>query len=252
MSLSAALTGRAPRLLHLAVPRGCSWRGSLDSLDELVIHEDNHLLVLFKPNGVLSQADLTRDPCLLSAAKHYLVRKYNKPGDAYLGLVHRLDRPCSGVMVFAKTSKAAARLSEAFRERKVIKKYLAIVEGAIAEEGRLMDHLQRHNHINKSVIRPDSSANTVESVLNYRVLRELGGETKSLLDVSLSTGRKHQIRTQFANQGHPIVDDMKYGSSGGFIRQHIALHAYLLSFHHPVSSKQVTKMKYDNGISFIE
>ena len=245
MTLAASLRARAEQLPHLAVPRGCSWRGKLSDIAGLVVHEDNHLLALFKPNGLLSQGDLTRDPCLLSTAKQYLVHKHNKPGDAYLGLVQRLDRPCSGVMVFAKTSKAAARLSEAFRERRVVKKYMAVVEGTGIEGRRLVDHLQGHHHLNKTVIRPDSSTNTVEGVLNYRVLREFGDESKSLLDVSLSTGRKHQIRTQFAHHGHPIVGDVKYGASGGFIRQHVALHAYLLSFYHPVSSKLVAEINHD-------
>ena len=233
MSVGGTLTTRA-------VPRGCSWQGSLASLAGLVVHEDNHLLALFKPGGVLSQADQTRDPCLLSAAKQFLVRKYSKRGDAYVGLVHRLDRPCSGVMVFAKTSKAAARLSEAFRERRVVKKYLAVVEGALAPEGRLEDRLQQHSRLNKAVVQPGVSTNAVEGVLKYRVLREFGEETKSLLDVSLSTGRKHQIRAQLAHHGHPIVGDLKYGSSVRFTHRHVALHAYLVSFHHPVSLKQVS------------
>ena len=229
----------SPPLPHPGVPRGCAWGGDLGRLDELVVLEDNHLLALFKPGGVLAQADRSQDVCLLGALKEHLIRKYSKPGDAFVGLVHRLDRPSSGVMLFGKTSKGSARLCEAFRERKVLKKYLVVVEGVIERDEQLQDYLLMHKSPNETLVSPVASSDTVEGILSYRVLRNLNGSSLSLLDVSLTTGRKHQIRSQLAHRGHPVVGDLKYGSKRKFVNRYIALHAYLMSFHHPVSHKQI-------------
>ena len=186
--------------------------------------------------------------------KEYLKTKYAKPGEVYLGLVHRLDRPCSGVLVFAKTSKAAARLSESFRERKVVKRYLCVVEGRLEGEGECADLFQKidgsrnqKSRLVKASQLSSSNTKAVEARLSYAVIQQLTwkdfkGERRegSLVEIVLGTGRKHQIRLQLANIGHPILGDLKYGAKEGFpLSRSICLHAYLLSFYHPTTQKQV-------------
>jgi 23S rRNA pseudouridine1911/1915/1917 synthase len=220
----------------------------LNDISKLVIYEDNHLLALFKPNGVLSQSDITSDLDLLTAAKEYLKIKYSKPGDAFLGLVHRLDRPCSGVMVFAKTSKASSRLCALFRERKIIKKYLAVVEGVVKHGIELDDHSLKHPNINKSIIRKSPSDGSQLSSLSLTPVCELQSEVQSprmIVTVDLATGRKHQIRAQLSHSGLPILGDRKYGSTQPWPhRRAIALHSYLLSFYHPITDEQVNCYDY--------
>ena len=207
-----------------------------------ILYEDNHILVVYKPEGVLSQADISKDIDLLTELKKYIKEKYNKPGDVYLGLVHRLDRNTSGVMVFARTSKAAERLSKQIKEHNGFnKKYLAVVEGKmnIGEEKELVNKLLKNEKENKSYVSKSSSA--LESRLKYHVLdtKEINSKYYSLLDIELFTGRHHQIRCQLSYIGHPIAGDTKYGAKmlGG---KAYNLSSYSLSFIHPTLKEEMT------------
>ncbi len=202
-----------------------------------VLLEDNHLLVLQKPFGMLSQGDPTGDLSLLDWGKAYLKERYQKPGQVYLGLVHRLDRPTGGVMVFARTSKAAARLSSQFRERQVKKTYLAVVEGEVEGEGRLTHYLARVGGKNLVRAFTEPRAQAKEAVLDYRALACAGGRT--LVQVVPLTGRRHQIRVQLRQLGHPIVGDVKYGKTQPLADRCIGLLAYRLELTHPVRKEPV-------------
>lgn len=214
-----------------------------------ILFEDNHLLVAVKPAGVLSQADITGEPDMLTILKKYLVESKNKPGEAYLGLLHRLDRPVSGIMVFAKTSKCASRLSAQIRERRVEKLYRAIVRGQPSDESRLHSFILKDEEKNQVTVlhgtHPDNSDRAKEAVLEYRKLGEAeragagGARTISLLEVHLHTGRSHQIRAQLADAGFPILGDRKYGPDDGYFRGDICLESYKLSFFHPVSGEKM-------------
>lgn len=210
--------------------------------DLKIVYEDNHLLVVVKPYDLPVQADESGDGDMLTLLKQYLVEKYNKPGDAYLGLVHRLDRPTGGVMVFAKTSKAAARLCEAIREGGVEKRYLAIVEGAPRYKAdKLTCHLKKFPDTNTVRVVPALSEGAKYAELDYKVLSQKQGA--ALVMVNLITGRAHQIRVQLANMGNPIVGDRKYGKSQG-VRCPLCLWACELRFAHPVSGKEMTFRVY--------
>ena len=164
-----------------------------------VLYEDNHILVVEKPINMLSQSDNTKDQDLLTLVKEYIKEKYHKPGNVYIGLVHRLDRPVGGIMVFAKTSKAAKRLSEEIRNHQMKKTYLAITEGLIEEDnGTYCDKILRLENGNSVVDR-----NGKEAVLDYQVLKRNKEKNKTLVKISLKTGRHHQIRVQFAYHKHP-------------------------------------------------
>lgn len=202
-----------------------------------VLYEDNHLLVVVKPPNLLSQGDATGDADLLTLLKDYIREKYSKPGDAYLGLVHRLDRPVGGVMVFAKTSKAAARLSEQIRDRKFGRGYVAVVEGhpePIA--GRLRSFLLKDTKKNLVQAVGPHVPGAQEAVLDYQVLDM--SKTQSLVRITLVTGRSHQIRVQMAASGHPLVGDMRYGVRTNQ-RQQIALWAERISFVHPTTKEKL-------------
>ena len=207
-----------------------------------VLFEDNHVIVCYKPQGVLSQADNTGDIDMLTLVKDYLKKRYNKPGNVYVGLVHRLDRMTSGVMVFAKTSKAAMRLSNDIASGEFFKEYLAVCEGNIEnfDETELVDYLEKDEKLNKSFI----SKNGKEARLKYKVVTNSNG--KSLVKVKLITGRHHQIRVQMSNIGHPLYGDIKYGSKH---KENLALQAYKLSFYQPVTRELLTfsKISY-NGV----
>ena len=197
-----------------------------------VIYMDNHLLVVRKPAGVLVQGDRTGDRSLLESGRAHVKAAFNKPGDAFLGLVHRLDRPTSGVMVFARTSKAAARLSEQFRAHSIGKIYWALVEGKTSREGRMTDLLLREGR--SSTV----SANGREAVLEFRRLRFDRGI--SWVEVRPKTGRHHQIRVQFARRGHPVLGDLRYGARIGFPEKSLALHARALTLSHPTRREEMT------------
>jgi 23S rRNA pseudouridine1911/1915/1917 synthase len=202
-----------------------------------ILYEDNHLLCVFKPGGLLVQGDRTGDTTALELAKRYIKEKYGKPGNVFLGLVHRIDRPASGVVVFARTSKAASRLSREFHDRKVKKTYLAVVWGRIAEDqGELVSYIERA-HL-RSRVADGPSASAKQAVLHFTVLARR--EDLTLVEVSPATGRHHQIRLQFARAGHPVVGDLKYGATAPLPDKTIALHATSLTFEHPVREEPVT------------
>lgn len=199
-----------------------------------VIYEDNHVIVVEKPCNVPSQADKTGDADMLTLVKAYIKEKYQKPGDVYLGLVHRLDRPVGGIMVFARTSKAASRLSEAIRINDFSKKYLAVVEGKLQEKsGVLEDYLYKNEALNKSLVVSKEKKGAKLARLSYEVVEEC--EDMSLVKINLETGRHHQIRVQFSHAGHPLIGDQKYGKSAPGVQ--IALWAYELEFKHPVKEE---------------
>ncbi len=205
-------------------------------MDLSVIYEDNHIIVVKKPPMILSQGDGTGDPDMLSYVKEYIKVKYSKPGNVYAGLVHRLDRPVGGVMVFARTSKAASRLSEQIRNDEFIKEYAAVVHGEPERQGVFEDWLVRDAASNNTGIARKDAPGAKCARLEYKVIRSMGGLSE--VRILLLTGRHHQIRVQFASRGFPIFGDIRYGDpleKGG-----IALFAYRLSFVHPVSKERLS------------
>ena len=204
-----------------------------------VLYEDNHIIVVVKPENILSQGDNTGDISMVEIVKEYLKKKYNKPGNVYLGLVHRLDRPVGGIMVFAKTSKAAARLSKSFQNHKIVKKYLAIIHGRMEPSGKLVDKIERLSNGNSIV-----SENGKEAILNYEELNYSKENDCSLISIDLETGRHHQIRVQFASRGHYLLGDQRYGVED---KEQICLFCYYLSFEHPVTHEElIFKEKPEN------
>jgi 23S rRNA pseudouridine1911/1915/1917 synthase len=208
-----------------------------------ILFEDNHCLVVNKPAGVLSQAAAFGDPCLVSWAGDYLKARYHKPGRVYIGLVHRLDRPTSGAVVLARTSKAAGRLSSQFRSGKVAKTYWAIVEGQPEPpEGQWDDILQKNRRLNRVRLVADPSRYGQVSRVNYRVVKCGGGLCK--LELHPATGRSHQLRAQLAGRGLPILGDRKYGAEqllmGEDGHRRIALHARELTFAHPTREELIS------------
>lgn len=197
-----------------------------------IVYEDNHLLVVEKPINMPVQEDDSKDPDLLNELKRYLKQKYSKPGNVYLGLVHRLDRPVGGVMVFAKTSKAASRLSDQVRTHKLEKKYYAVVCGK-ANGGKLVDKLLKNPKTNTTVVSDEGK----ESSLSYSLVSYRSG--LSLVDIKLETGRSHQIRVQFSSRNLPLYGDQRYNVDSKKGEQ-IALFAYSLSFYHPVTKEKMT------------
>ena len=202
-----------------------------------IIYEDNHLLGVLKPAGLLVQGDRTGDRTALDLARDYLREKYRKPGKVFLGLVHRIDRPVSGVVVFARTSKAASRLARAFHDRCVVKRYLAVVEGRMpAVEDVLEGYIARDHNRSKLVLADARDAKAAR--MTYREVRVQGG--LSLVEVTPQTGRHHQIRVQLAAEGAPVVGDIKYGASEPLPDRAIALHSLRMDFPHPVRDETVT------------
>lgn len=201
-----------------------------------VLYEDNHLLGVFKAGGVLVQGDSTRDATLMDAVKAYLKKKYEKPGNVYLGLVHRLDRPVSGVVLYARTSKAASRLTREFAERRVEKVYLAVTIGSPArDEGDLVSFIERVHRRARTA--ESESDRAKEAVLSYRVLARRSG--LCLVELRPRTGRHHQIRLQLADAGCPVAGDVKYGAPEAFADRTIALHAGVLVVKHPTKDETV-------------
>jgi 23S rRNA pseudouridine1911/1915/1917 synthase len=200
--------------------------------DIKILFEDNQLLVAVKPPNLLSQGDSTGDEDILTILKNDLKLRYNKPGNVYLGLVHRLDRPVGGVMVFAKTSKAASRLSDGIRRGAFEKTYLAVVHGMPEKrEGTLVHHLFKDEASNIVSVVPEASGKGKKAVLDYKVKASLG--KLSLVEVNLLTGRPHQIRVQFAAIGCPLYGDLKYGASVNRPGQQLALWSAKLGLEHP-------------------
>ena len=212
-----------------------------------VIFEDNHVIVAVKPAGVLSQADLTTAPDMLTILKAYIKEKYQKPGNVYLGLVHRLDRPVEGLMVFAKTSKAASRLSGQIRERKITKRYRAVVYGRLPDSGRFENYILKDSGSNTVTVYDAPHKDAKRSYLDYSCTGRgnLMGRDVSLADIELGTGRSHQIRSQFSHAGFPLVGDRKYGKKDDF-RGDICLQSYLLGFDHPTTGEHL-EFRLDAG-----
>ena len=203
-----------------------------------ILYEDNHIIVVIKPYNVLVQADSSNDLDMLTIIKNYIKEKYNKPGNVYLGLVHRLDRPVGGVMVFAKTSKAAARLSEQVREKVLKKNYLVIVNGKFEKnKGTLQDYLLKNEKTNMSKVVKEGTKNSKYAELDYEVLKYDKELNLSVLKIDLHTGRHHQIRLQLSNINHPICGDQRYGFQD---KKQIMLYAYKLEFIHPVTRELMT------------
>lgn len=197
-----------------------------------IVYEDNHLLVVEKPINIPVQKDSSKDLDLLTMLKEYLKRKYNKPGNVYLGLVHRLDRPVGGIMVFAKTSKAASRLSEQIRNSIFKKKYLAVVCGNVKSNDILEDYLLKDSKTN--MVKVDS--NGKKSTLEYKKIEYREG--LSLVEIDLLTGRSHQIRVQFASRGYPLYGDQRYNKNAK-VGEQIALFSNCITFEHPIKKEKL-------------
>jgi len=203
-----------------------------------ILFEDNHLIIVNKIPGDLSQGDITRDQTLGDKVKSYLKKKYNKKGNVYLGIAHRLDRPTSGVIVFTKTSKALSRINELFKKNDIKKTYWAIVNSMKEKNSdKLVNHLIKNKKQNKSYVTNSSNKESKKAILNYKKILDL--EKYSLLSVKLETGRHHQIRTQLANIGYPIKGDLKYGYPRSNKDGSILLHSRKISFVHPINKKNI-------------
>jgi 23S rRNA pseudouridine1911/1915/1917 synthase len=201
-----------------------------------VFYEDNHLLVLYKPAGLLMQRDSQDKPSLVDLAKRYLKERYAKPGQVFVGMVHRLDGPVAGVVVLARTSKAAARLSAQIRERAVVKTYLAVADGRPPQPMDRLEHfLTRTGRLCRAEASP--APGSQRAALSYRLLDFRKGQ--SLLEIDLETGRRHQIRAQLAAIGCPIHGDRAYGSGQWLAQGRIALLAYRLQFQHPTRGQAI-------------
>ena len=199
-----------------------------------VIYEDNHLLIVEKPTNIPVQEDSSKDIDMLTLLKNYRKVNENKPGEAFIGLVHRLDRPVSGIMVFAKTSKAASRLSDQIRQNTFHKTYLAVVQGTLTTTGQFEDYLIKNEKENKSYTTTKEKGKY--SCLKYKVLNTKNN--LSLVEINLITGRSHQIRVQFSSRNHPLVGDSKYGNNPNNID--IALFAQSITFNHPTTKEPLT------------
>ena len=197
-----------------------------------IIYEDNHLLVVLKPINIPVQEDDSKDLDMLTYLKKYLKEKYNKAGNVYLGLVHRLDRPVSGIMVFAKTSKAASRLSEQIRNHTFKKEYMAVLCGKTPKKDILVDKLLKNPKTNTTVV----SEKGKEAILSYELIKYKNNY--SLVKINLETGRSHQIRVQFSSRGYPLYGDQRYNKKA-LPKQQIALFANRLEFIHPVTKEKL-------------
>lgn len=203
-----------------------------------ILYEDNHIIAVNKSSSEIVQGDKTGDEPLSESVKAYIKEKYNKPGRVFLGVVHRLDRPVSGVVLFARTSKALARLNDMFRKQEVEKTYWAIVQNQPQKtEGRLEHFLVKNERQNKSYAYDTEKSNSKKALLNYRLAAS--SDRYYLLEVNLETGRHHQIRCQLAALGCPIKGDLKYGAARSNLGGGISLHARSVGFTHPVSKERI-------------
>ncbi len=208
-----------------------------------ILYEDNHIIIVNKTNSEIVQGDKTGDEPLEETLKRWLKEKYNKPGNVFLGVTHRLDRPVSGCVIFAKTSKALTRLNEMFRNNEIHKTYLAIVSGFPPQnEGRLEQYIVRNEKLNKSFAFDKEKPNSKKAILDYKVVGK--SDRYTLLEIDLKTGRHHQIRCQLAAMGCPIKGDLKYGFPRSNPNGGISLHSRRVFFTHPVS-KQVIDIVAD-------
>jgi len=202
-----------------------------------VIYEDNHILVVNKAAGLLAQGDQTGDESLVDIAKRYIKDKYQKPGDVFLGLVHRLDRPTTGVIVLARTSKALTRLNQQFKDRIPKKVYQAVVSGTPESSARLEHYLKKNTSQNKSFHYPKNTPNTKHAILQYRYVKQL--KSYHAIEIELETGRHHQIRAQLAAKGLHIKGDLKYGAKRPNPNGSIYLHARSITFVHPTKKEEM-------------
>jgi 23S rRNA pseudouridine1911/1915/1917 synthase len=208
-------------------------------LADRILFEDNHLIAVNKLAGEIVQGDKTGDEPLSESVKRYIKEKYQKPGEVFLGVVHRLDRPVSGVVVFARTSKALSRMNELFRERKTQKVYWAVVRNRPKDDrGTLIDYLVKNEAKNKSFVSEEGRQGALRSWLDYQLLAT--SDTYCLLEVHPHTGRHHQIRVQLSAMGCPIKGDLKYGAERSNPDGSISLHARRLSFLHPIKQEEIT------------
>ncbi len=204
-----------------------------------VLYEDNHLIIINKRVGDLVQGDKTRDKPLNEIVKEYIKDKYQKPGNVFLGVVHRLDRPTSGIVIFAKTSKALERLNKMLRDKEIKKTYLAVVQNKeIPKKDTLIHYLRKNPKNNKAIVFSRPTENTKKAILHYQTITEL--DNYNVLEVDLETGRHHQIRAQLAAIKAPIKGDLKYGFNRSNKDGGIHLHAYKIEFLHPVKKEKIS------------
>lgn len=219
-------------------------------ISERILYEDNHLIIVNKLSGELVQGDNTGDMPLLEKVREYIKVKYKKPGNVFCGLVHRIDRPVSGAVVFAKTSKALARMNEKVKNRDISKTYWAIVEGKVdPEEQQLVHFLRKDSAQNKTIVSEKDGELWQRAELSYKLLAN--SDRYSLLEIELHTGRHHQIRAQLSHIGHPIKGDVKYGAKRSEQYGAIFLHSRRISFIHPVSKMEIDVCAEPNNSLYI-
>ncbi|MCC7298292.1 MAG: RluA family pseudouridine synthase [Bacteroidia bacterium] len=203
-----------------------------------VLYEDNHLIAINKPPGLAAQGDSSGDRHLINEVEDYLKTRYNKPGAAFVGLIHRLDRPVSGVVILAKTSKALGRMNEQFRNKETQKIYHAITGGELPFTSGTLEHwLGKDSKTHRALTYLTERPGAKKAILHYQLLARLGD--KNLYEITLETGRFHQIRAQMSKSGAPLLGDLKYGAKVALGDRSVALHAFSLNFVHPVTSEQV-------------
>lgn len=208
------------------------------NFDSQIVFEDNHLLIINKKAGQLVQGDKTGDASLLDVIKNFIKKRDQKPGNVFLGLVHRIDRPTSGLVIYAKTSKSLTRLTQMVKNREIRKTYWAVVaKEMIPQSQRLVHYLQKNEKTNKSTVFIKPTENAKEAILNYQILKSL--DNFQLLEIDLETGRHHQIRAQLSKIGVPIKGDLKYGAARSNADGGIHLHARRLEFIHPVTKESL-------------
>ncbi|MDQ1097988.1 MULTISPECIES: RluA family pseudouridine synthase [Chryseobacterium] len=207
-------------------------------MEEQIVYEDNHLLVINKKVGQLVQGDKTGDESLLESIKNHIKKRDGKPGNVFLGLVHRIDRPTSGLVIYAKTSKALSRLTQMVKNREIKKTYWAVVpKEPLPQSQRLVHYLKKNEKNNKAIIFPKPTEGAKEAILTYHIIKSL--DHYMLLEIDLETGRHHQIRAQLSKTGIPIKGDLKYGSPRSNADGGIHLHARKLEFIHPVTKERI-------------
>lgn len=210
-------------------------------MQDQIVFEDNHLFVINKKAGQLVQGDKTGDLSLLDLIKNFIKKRDNKPGNVFLGLVHRIDRPTSGLVIYAKTSKALSRLTQMVKSREIKKTYWAVVPKVeIPKQQRLVHYLQKNEKTNKATVFPKATDGAKEAILHYEIIKTL--DNFQLLEIDLETGRHHQIRAQLSKIGVPIKGDLKYGSPRSNSDGGIHLHARRLAFVHPVTNENIEIM----------
>lgn len=213
-------------------------RESANHIDQQIVFEDNHLLIINKKAGQLVQGDKTGDASLLDLIKDFIKKRDQKPGNVFLGLVHRIDRPTSGLVIYAKTSKALTRLTQMVKNREIKKTYWAVVQKTmIPQSQRLVHYLQKNEKTNKATVFIKQTDNAKESILNYQIIKVL--DNFQLLEIDLETGRHHQIRAQLSKIGAAIKGDLKYGAARSNPDGGIHLHARKLEFTHPVTKENL-------------